>query len=39
MRCWGIWGQFEALEQFLTILETFVKGGALPNVVDKKSGY
>ncbi|KAK9909416.1 hypothetical protein WJX75_001901 [Coccomyxa subellipsoidea] len=31
--------QFEALDQFLGILDKFIKGEALYNIVDKKSGY
>lgn len=31
--------QFEALDQFLGILDKFIKGEPLYNIVDKKSGY
>jgi hypothetical protein len=31
--------QFEAVEQFLGILDAYIKGEPLYNVVDKKTGY
>ena len=35
----SVCAQVEALEQFLTILDGYVKGEPLVNIVDKESGY
>lgn len=39
LTCEGCCVQFEAMEQFLGILDAYIHGKPLYNIVDKKVGY